>query len=510
MQGDVDCMPRLRVESLTKSFLGVRALHEVSFAAYAGEVTGVIGENGSGKSTTMNILAGVLSRDSGTILLDGAPYEPKTRQESEGLGIAFIQQELNIFPNLTIAENLFLGRAPKLVKGLPIISRARMHARARELLQAVDLAVDPAEAASSLTAGERQLLEIARALSAEARVVIFDEPTTSLTRREVARLFEIVQRLRARKVAVVYISHGLQDVLTLSNRIVVLRDGRVTRRFDNGGVTLDDLVVAMVGRSIDALFPERSAVPERSSPALDVRDVGEPGVIDNISLQVGKGEIVGLAGLMGAGRSELARILFGLDRHSRGTVRVNGRLVGAGDVRARLRCGLAFLTEDRRYDGLMMEASVADNISLAALPMYAGSLGLIAGRALAEAAQPLMQSLSVKCGDVQSTTVGHLSGGNQQKVLLVRWLLRKPTVFILDEPTRGVDVGAKEDIYRLLAEMAAGGMAILVISSELEELIGLCDRILVMHHGHIQVELDRASFNPEAILKAAFGEGPVA
>jgi ABC-type sugar transport system ATPase subunit len=311
-------------------------------------------------------------------------------------------------------------------------------------------------------------------------------------------------------VAIVYVSHGLQDVLTLSNRIVVLRDGRVTGHFDNRGVTADDLVVAMVGRSIDAVFPARRAAPERSCAALDVRTVGEPGIVENISLQVGKGEIVGLAGLMGSGRSELARILFGLDHHSSGTVCVNGRLVGAGDVQGRLVCGLAFLTEDRRYDGLMMDASVADNISLAALPMYVSSLGLVLRRGLADAAQFLMHALNIKCGDPRSMPVRHLSGGNQQKVLLARWLLRKPTVFILDEPTRGVDVGAKEDIYRLLAEMVAGGMAILVISSELEELIGLCDRILVMHRGHIQAEFDRSSFDRETILKAAFGEGSVA
>ena len=503
------CVPRLQVESLTKSFFGVRALHEVSFAAYAGEVTGVVGENGSGKSTTMNILAGVLPRDSGNILLDGVSYESKTRRDSENLGIAFIQQELNIFPNLTIAENLFLSRAPKLVKGLPIISRTRMHARARELLLAVDLAVDPAEPGSSLTAGERQLLEIARALSIDARVMIFDEPTTSLTRREVDRLFEIVQRLRARRVAVVYVSHGLQDVLTLSNRIVVLRDGRVTGYFDNRGVTVDDLVVTMVGRSIDALFPARPAAPERPCAALDAQGVGEPGIIENVSLRVGKGEIVGLAGLMGSGRSELARMLFGLDHHSTGTVRVNGRLVGTGDVQGRLVCGLAFLTEDRRYDGLLMDASVADNISLAALPMYVSVLGVVPGRRLADAAQLLLHSLNIKCGDPRAVLARHLSGGNQQKVLLARWLLRKPTLFILDEPTRGVDVGAKQDIYRLLAEMVAGGMGILVISSELEELIGLCDRILVMHRGHIEAEFDRSSFNPETILKAAFGDGSV-
>jgi len=503
-------IPRLRIEGLTKSFFGVRVLDEISFDAHAGEVLGVVGENGSGKSTTMNILAGVLSRDSGSILFDGAPYSPRSRRESDAAGVAFIQQELNIFPNLSVAENLFLGRSPRLIEALPIISRAKMRAQAHELLRAVDLDVNPSVPASHLSAGERQLLEIARGLSTDARAMIFDEPTTSLTRWESRRLFEIIGRLRERGVAIIYISHTLEDVLHLSDRIMVMRDGQLTMSALRADVTADSLVVAMVGRSIETLFPVRPPRPPVSSDALQIEGVGEPGVVDDITFRVGKGEIVGLAGLMGSGRSELAHILFGLDRHSSGTVRVDGQALLSGDLKARIAAGVAFLTEDRRNDGLMMDASVAQNLALAALPLFARRAdGRIREKRLEDSIQALAKRLNVKSGNLRSSPVRTLSGGNQQKVVLGRWLLRDLALFILDEPTRGVDVGAKEEIYRLLAHMADSGMGILVISSEIEELTGLCDRILVMRRGRLQAEFNRAGFDCETILKAAFGQGRV-
>jgi ribose transport system ATP-binding protein len=501
-------VPRLRVEGLTKSFFGVRVLDEISFDAYAGEVLGVVGENGSGKSTAMNILAGVLSRDGGSVLFDGATYSPRSRRESDAAGVAFIQQELNIFPNLSVAENLFLGRSPRLIEALPIISRAKMRAHTHELLRAVDLDVNPSAPASTLSAGERQLLEIARGLSTDARAMIFDEPTTSLTRSESKRLFEIIERLRGRGVAVIYVSHTLEDVLHLSDRILVLRDGRVTMSALGAGVTADSLVVAMVGRSIETLFPARPPRLPVSAHALEVNGVAEPGVVDDITFGIEKGEIVGLAGLMGSGRSELARILFGLDPHSSGTVRVDSQALSSGDLKARIAAGVAFLTEDRRHDGLMMDASVAENLALAALPLFARRAdGRIREKGLMDAIQALAKRLNVKSGNLRSSPVRTLSGGNQQKVVLGRWLLRELTLFILDEPTRGVDVGAKEEIYRLLSHLADSGMGILVISSEIEELTGLCDRILVMRRGRLQAEFNRAGFDCETILKSAFGQG---
>jgi ABC-type sugar transport system ATPase subunit len=501
---------RLAVQGLEKAFFGVKVLHDVTFEAHGGRVLGVVGENGSGKSTTMNLIAGVLPRDRGAVLLDGRPFEPRSRRESDAAGIAFIQQELNIFPNLSVAENLFLVRPPRSFAGLPLISRRQMHNRAKELLKMVDLTISPSTLAGQLSAGERQLLEIARGLASDARVFILDEPTSSLTGREAARLFDIVRRLQQRDVAILYISHNLEDVLQLCGDVVVMRDGRVTMRATTAGLTPNDLVPAMVGRTIEALFPTREVPTRTAAPILEVSGLGEPGVLEGINLQLAPGEIVGIAGLMGSGRSELARMLFGLDRHSQGEIRVNGRVLPPGDIKARMDAGVAFLTEDRRHEGLMPDASVVDNMALAALPMFAAGGGRVKSDPLLNAIRALAQRLNLKSGDIRTAPIRTLSGGNQQKVILGRWLLRQPKLFILDEPTRGVDVGAKEEIYRLLAEMAQAGMAILMISSELEELVGLCDRMQVMRRGELTAQFERMAFDRETILRAAFGQGNAA
>jgi ribose transport system ATP-binding protein len=500
---------RLRVESLSKSYFGVPVLQDVSFKAYAGEVLAIVGENGSGKSTTLNVLTGIVPQERGEVFLDGEPFAPASRRDSEAAGVAFIQQELNIFPNLTVAENLFLVRPPRRWPWLPWVSRRQMHARAREILSSVDLHVEPGTLAGTLSAGERQLLAIARALSAEARVFILDEPTSSLTARESARLFEILGRLLKKQVAVIFVSHNLEHVLELAEAVLVLRDGQVTLSAKTAGLLHQDLILAMVGRPIDTLFPQRQSAPQEF-PALEVEGVGEPGVMEDIHFRVARGEILGIAGLMGAGRTELARALFGLDPHSSGVVRVNGLVLMSGDVEARIAAGVAFLTEDRRQEGLMLDASVADNVSLSALQNFSPWLGgVIRRRALEEAIHSIGGRVNLKSGEITTTTVRTLSGGNQQKVVLGRWLLCKPRIFILDEPTRGVDVGAKEEIYRLLAELADAGMTALIISSELEELMGLCDRILVMRQGSIFAEFPRARFDREDILRASFGQRAV-
>jgi len=499
--------PRLTVQGLTKSFFGVKVLDDVSFEAQAGRVLAVVGENGSGKSTTMNLLTGVLRRDSGTVLLDGRPLNPRSRRESDEASIAFIQQELNIFPNLTVAENLFLVRPPRVQSMLPFISRQRMHEMADNLLRRVDLEVSTDVSSGTLSTGQRQLVEIARGLAWEAKVFIFDEPTSSLTAREAAKLFEVINRLRQQCAAILYISHNLDEVLSVSDDVMVLRDGKVTLRQECKNMTANDLVLAMVGRPIDALFPQRASTRPEPTPVLDIEAITELGVLNNINLRVGRGEIVGIAGLMGSGRSELARAIFGLDHYDAGVVRISGKQLPPGDVQARLAAGMAFLTEDRRHEGLMMDASVADNMALAALPNFTHPVGKRIDRGrLVKAIADLMTRLNVKSGDAKSTPVRSLSGGNQQKVVLGRWLLRNPSVFILDEPTRGVDIGAKQEIYRLLAQLADAGMAILVISSELEELIGTCDRIHVMRQGALSAEFPRERFDREVLLRAAFGQ----
>ena len=504
--------PRLRVEGLSKSFFGNKVLHDVSFDVLGGRLLGVVGENGSGKSTTMNLLTGILQPDSGSLWLDGASFKPNSRTDSATVGIAFIQQELNIFPNLSVAENLFLLDPPRRFSRLPFISRQQITARAQELLKQVDLNASPTTPAGTLSAGERQLLEIARGLAGQARLFIFDEPTSSLTAKETARLFDIIRRLLARDVAVLYISHNLEEILALSDDVMVMRDGRVTLREARANLTASDLVLAMVGRPIDALFAPRAVkLYESSQPVLDVVGLTRANTLEDINLRVGKGEIVGIAGLMGSGRSELARALFGLDSLDSGVIQVDGATLPPMDVGSRLVAGMAFLTEDRKHEGLLLDASVADNMTLAALPLFAIHPDRrIDRKRLLQAVLDTGQRLHLKSGDAQTTPVRSLSGGNQQKLLLGRWLLRQPRLFILDEPTRGVDVGAKEEIYKLLAQLADSGMALLIISSELEELIGLCDRIHVMRRGEFVAEFTRDQFDREAILRAAFGQGRAA
>ena len=503
--------PRLRVEGLSKSFFGNKVLHGVSFEVAGGRLLGVVGENGSGKSTTMNLLTGILQPDSGGLWLDGTPFKPNSRTDSAAAGISFIQQELNIFPNLSVAENLFLLDPPRRFGRLPFVSRKQMISRTRELLEQVNLAVSPNSRAGALSAGERQLLEIARGLAGQARVFIFDEPTSSLTAREASHLFEIIRRLLKSGVAVLYISHNLEEVLGLADDIVVLRDGRVTLHDARANLTASDLVLAIVGRPIEALFAERAAPPGSSTLLLEVSGLTQTGTLQNINLRIGTGEIVGIAGLMGSGRSEFARVLFGLDPFDDGVIRMDGTLLPSANVGARLASGVAFLTEDRRHEGLLLDASVADNMALAALPLFASqSVQRIDQAQLLRAVMDTGQRLHLKSGDLETTPVRTLSGGNQQKTLLGRWLLRQPRLFILDEPTRGVDVGAKEEIYKLLTQLAGQGMALLLISSELEELIGLCNRIHVMRQGELVAEFSRDQFDGEAILRAAFGQAGAA
>jgi len=496
------------MEGVTKSFSTVRVLHGVSFEVGVGEVLGVVGENGSGKSTTMNIIAGILAPDEGTMVLDGHKFLPPNRRAAEKTGIAFIQQELTVFPNLSVEENLLLGRAPRVSGALPFISRKQRRTRAMEFLQAVGLDVNPGTSASQLSTGERQLLEIARGLSIDARVMIFDEPTTSLTNKETERLFALIRRLKSSGIAIIYISHALNDVLQLSDKLLVMRDGRVTFHGPKAVMTPEQLIVAMVGRSIDALFPpSRGTVSKREeTPLLELRGVSEPGIVEGINLKVTAGEIVGISGLMGSGRSELARIIFGLDFHRQGQIKANGASLTSGDLSARLRSGMAFLTEDRRHEGLMMDASASENMALAALRSFSSSIyGRLQTTTLKPALKEMAGRLHLKCDNIDTSPARSLSGGNQQKVVIGRWLLCQPKLLILDEPTRGVDVGAKEEIYALLAVLVAQGKGILVISSEIEELIGLCDRIVVMHRGCIVSEFNRVEFDQKKILSAAFG-----
>ena len=508
--------PLLQFDGIGKAFFGVKVLKGVSFTVPAGGMVGLVGENGAGKSTLMNILGGNLRPEDGSMRFDGSDYTPRNPQDAARRGIAFIHQELNLFPNLSIAENIFLTRFPR-ATATPFIQHGEMHRRAAELLREVGLEIPPSCLVEALSAGERQLVEIAKALSYEARLIILDEPTTSLSERETARLFTLIARLRARGIAMIYISHTLAEVFRLCDDIVVLRDGEVVGSGGTKTFTTEKLVSLMVGRTMSQLFPERRsparlvedaphAGSETGAPVLTVHRVSQPGVIDDISFTLRRGEVLGLAGLMGAGRSELARILFGLDPRASGEVRLNGDSLRRLAPRELIEHGVVFLTENRRSEGLCLDAAVADNLSLVTLPAHGRTPLRWLSRDSLRAAVTRIRAvvkLDPKTSDAQP--VRTLSGGNQQKVVLGKWLLREPKVLILDEPTRGIDVGAKFEIYRLIHELADKGAGVLVISSEMEELMGLCDRILVMRAGRLVDNLPRAQFDRERILRGALG-----
>jgi ribose transport system ATP-binding protein len=492
----------IEFRQIEKSFAGVRVLRGVSFALEAGRTLGLVGENGAGKSTLMNVVGGNHQPDSGSMWLNGQRYAPRHPTEAIRRGVAFIHQELNLFPNLSIAENIFLTAFPRM-GALPLIHKRAFHGSTANLLREVGLNLSPDTPLERLSAGERQLVEIAKALSTDARLIILDEPTTSLSVRETANLFALMQRLRARGLSMIYISHILSDVLRLCDDLVVLRDGEVVGRGPVSEFDLDRIITLMVGRSLNQLYPARHGAPT-TTPILEVKNVRQPFVVNDISFTLHRGEVLGVGGLMGAGRSELARILFGLDPFARGEVLLRGKPLGKSPPRRRIQQGLAFLTEDRRHEGLCMDASVADNIALVSLRRHTRSpLGWINARSSREAISTIRQAVRLTDKARETQPVKTLSGGNQQKVVLAKWLLAKPDVLILDEPTRGIDVAARLDVYQLIHELADRGAGVLVISSEIEELVGISDRIIVMNRGEISDVIERREFNRERLLRSA-------
>ncbi len=499
----MNAMPAIEFSGISKSFAGVRVLRGISFKLGAGRTLGLVGENGAGKSTLMNILGGNLLPDTGLMVLGGTPYTPQGPTDAARAGVAFIHQELNLFANLSIAENLFLSALPRL-GSLPWIDRKALHDRTATLLGQVGLAIAPDTLVEQLSAGERQLVEIVRALALEARLIILDEPTTSLSVRETETLFSLLRRLQARGIALIYISHLLEHVRELCHDLVILRDGEVVAQGSIETYDTPAIISAMVGRSLTRLYPERRGT-STTAPLLEVRSLTQVHIVRDISFTVHRGEVLGIFGLMGAGRSELARILFGLDTAQHGEVRMGDRVINRGEgPRERMVRGLAFLTEDRRHEGLCLEASIADNLALVSLRQHARTPLRLLDRNTWQRAISTVRAavrLTEKVSDAQS--VQTLSGGNQQKVILGKWLLAKPEVLILDEPTRGVDVGARFELYQLILDLADRGAGVLMISSEIEELTGLCDRILVMSQGEIRGNFPRAEFSREHLLAAA-------
>ncbi len=495
----------LALEGIGKSFFGVPALSNVTLRLGRGRLLGLVGQNGAGKSTLMNLIGGILRPDSGSMVLEGRSYAPANARDADRAGIAFIHQELNLFTNLTIAENIFLTRRAGTASG-PLTNGGDERSRAAALLRECGLDVPPQMLLEQLTPGERQLVEVAKALELDAGIIIFDEPTTSLTARETARLFDLIGRLKEAGRTIIYISHILGDVVSLADDVAVLRDGALVAAGPVAEFPIPRMISLMLGREVDQLYPPRRR-RQSSDTILAAHGLSQRGIVRDVSLSLGAGEVLGLFGLMGSGRTELARMIFGLDSFERGTLEIAGRQVSRNDPRASIRARMAFLTENRREEGLMMNATIADNIALAALESFGATpIGILDQRRLLGAVTEMAAALRIKSGPIAEQPVKTLSGGNQQKVVLAKWLLARPSILILDEPTRGIDVAAKFEVYSMIDDLAAAGCGLLFISSEIEELVAMCDRILVMSRGELVAAFGHEEFDKTAILRAAFRE----
>ncbi len=490
----------LQMTGVSKSFGGVRALAGVSFDLQPGEVHALVGENGAGKSTLIRIIAGAIRPDEGTLEVQGQPITENDPGRARALGIAAIYQQPALFPDLTVAENIALGLEPP--GAWRRVRWGERRARARQLLQRIGAAISPEAEVRRLTMPEQQLVEIARALGADARILIMDEPTTSLSDKETENLFRVIQELKAHQVGIIYISHRLEELPRIADRVTALRDGALVGTRPMSEVSRAELIRMMVGRELSAVFP-KTDVPH-GEVVLETRGLGcrESGV-HGVSLSVRAGEILGLAGLVGAGRTELARTLFGLTPADAGEIRVRGRAVKVDSPARAVALGVAYVPEDRRRHGVILDLSVAANATLAVLRKVS-ALGFLQFRRERGLAAEFVNRLGIKTPSVDAP-VGDLSGGNQQKVALARWLAAGPAVLILDEPTQGVDVGAKAEIHRLMGELAGQGLAIILISSELPEILGMSDRIAVMHGGTVVGAVDRAAATQEAVLELALG-----
>jgi rhamnose transport system ATP-binding protein len=493
--------PLVALEDASKSYGAVRAAHRVSLALRSGEVRALAGENGAGKSTIVRLLAGVQRADEGRVLVDGEALDFGGPADARDKGIAVIYQEPTLFPDLSVAENVMMGRHP--LGSLRRIDRGALHRSVQALMDRLGVRLDPEQPVRGLSIADQQIVEIAKALSFEARVLIMDEPTAALSGHEVERLFGVVRTLRERGAAVLFISHRLDEIFAICDTVTVLRDGEVTHDGPTAGLTTDELVRRMVGRELSALFPKLDA--EIGAPLLAVSRLTREGVFTDVSFEVRRGEIVALAGLVGAGRSEVARAIFGIDTPDGGHVEVEGRRLKRGSPTAAMRAGIGLVPEDRRQQGLVMELSIERNVGLTRLQVLGNRLGIIGGGAEARLATDWATKLQLKFHRL-SDPVGFLSGGNQQKVVLGKWLATNPKVLIIDEPTRGIDVGTKAEVHRLMSELAGQGLAVLMISSELPEVLGMADRVLVMREGRLVREIARADADEETVVRAATGQ----
>ncbi|MCO4318835.1 sugar ABC transporter ATP-binding protein [Phyllobacterium sp. 21LDTY02-6] len=488
---------------MTKVFGAVTALKDMQLSVKSGRVHTILGENGAGKSTLMKILAGVYQPTSGSILLDGQPYAPTSPQDAARAGLTIVFQELSLCNNMTVAENILATREPS--RGGFINDKALVR-KAAELVKELGLPVSVTTRVGDLSIAQRQLVEIAKGLSIEAKVVILDEPTSSLSDSEAEILFEIIARLKARGVAVIYISHRMEEIMRLSDDITVVRDGNYITTRDKTEVTIAELIALMVGRDMNEIYPARevAAPATTKGPVLAVKGLSRGDEFENVSFEVRPGEILGFFGLIGSGRSEVMNTLFGIARASAGTVAIDGKEVTIASPVDAISRGIGFATENRKEEGLVLGHSVESNISMVALNRFSSPLGFLKRRSERQAANAEVDRLAIKTASLD-ISAGSLSGGNQQKIVLAKWLLTQPKILILDEPTRGVDVGAKFEIYKIIRQLAAEGTAILLVSSELPEVIGMSDRVVVMSEGKVTAIADPDQMTPEKIMSFATG-----
>ena len=490
-------VPTLELKGVSKRFGAVVALREGQIALHPGSIHALVGENGAGKSTLVKIMAGLYARDTGEFAMEGKPAEFRSTAESKAAGVAVIYQEPTLFPDLSVTENIFMGRQP--VRRFGKIDRAAMRAEVIDLMTRLGVTIDPDRPTRGLSIADQQIIEIAKAISLDAKVLIMDEPTAALSGVEVERLFAVARSLRDEGRALMFISHRFDEVFALCDTITVMRDGSYIATRPIAETAVPEIVQMMVGREVKDLFPKFEA--PIGEPVLEVSGLASPGLFADIGFTVRAGEIVALAGLVGAGRSEVARAIFGVDPYSEGQVVLNRTPLPKGNPAESMRAGIGFVPEDRRQQGLVMQAAIATNITDAIRERLI-KRGTITRKRENQAAQQWARALEVKCAALD-TAAGTLSGGNQQKVVLAKWLASAPKLLIIDEPTRGIDVGTKSEVHRRMSELAGEGLAILMISSELPEVLGMADRVYVMREGRITAELSRAEATPETVMFAA-------
>lgn len=490
---------QIEMRGIDKSFGGNAVLKSAGFLLDHGEIHALMGENGAGKSTLMKILTGVYTRDAGTVIVDGQEVCYKNPQEAERAGIVFIHQELNVLFDLTVEENMFLGKEIK--KGFGVCDKKAMRQEVKKILDRLGVDIDPGQRMNELSVGQQQMIEIAKALMVDAQVIIMDEPTAALTQSETTVLFQVVNSLREKGVSIVYISHRMEEIFELCDRITVLRDGSYIGTKKIKETDMNDVVKMMIGREIGERYPARNA--KIGKVAFEVKGLNCPGVFENVSFQVHEGEVLGVSGLMGAGRTEIMQAIFGNMPNVTGEIYLNGQRIQNKNPQEAMKNGIGFITEDRKVEGLMLEESIMKNISIANLGKISKN-GVLSKEAEDALVKRGIEELHIKCFGPQHEC-NNLSGGNQQKVVFAKWIYTDPRLLILDEPTRGVDIGAKKEIYSIINELAEKGVAIIMVSSELPEVLGMSDRIMVVREGEVRGVLNKEEANQENIMILATG-----